>query len=77
MPVRYVAVPSGIRPGLPAWAGGDRVTSVALGSEFSYALRTLRAGYVYVFYDKNRRGSNQWECHAVGQDGCLKLQPSA
>ena len=74
MPVRYTAVPKNVKPALPSWAGGDRVTSVALGSEFNYALRTLREGYVYIFYDKNRRGSNQWECYAVGHDGCMKLQ---
>ena len=74
MPVRYTAVPNAVQPCLPAWAGGNRVTSVALGSEFKYALRTLREGYLYIFYDKNRRGSNQWECYSVCQDGCMKLQ---
>lgn len=74
MPVRYTVVPKAVALALPAWAGGDRVTSVALGSEFKYALRTLREGYVYIFYEKNMRGAKQWECYSVGQDGCMKLQ---
>ena len=39
-------------------------------------MRTLRAGYVYLFYGKGPRGSNYWECYAVGQDGSMILQPN-
>lgn len=75
MPVRYAVTPKAVQPGLPAWADGNRVKDVPLGEDFHYALRTLREGYVYLFYSKNARGSNQWECYTVGQDGCLRLQP--
>lgn len=75
MPVRYAVAPKAVQPGLPAWADGNRVKDVPLGEDFHYALRTLREGYVYLFYSKNARGSNQWECYTVGQDGCLRLQP--
>ena len=74
LPVRYAVVPKNVNPGLPGWASGDRVTSVALGNDFQYALRTLRTGYLYLFYDKNARGSKQWECYAVGEDGSLTRQ---
>jgi len=74
LPVRYAVVPKNINPALPAWASGDRVTSVALGDDFQYALRTLRTGYLYLFYAKNARGSKQWECYAVGEDGSLIRQ---
>lgn len=77
LPVRYVPVPNAVKLGLPAWASGARVSDVALGSEHHYALRTLRAGFVYLFYSKNARGSNQWECFSVSEDGCLMKQPGA
>ncbi len=75
LPVRYVPVPGSVKQTVPAWASDDRVTGVSLGSEFHYALRTLRAGYVYLFYSKNARGANLWECYAVTQDGCLVKAP--
>jgi len=77
LPVRYVPVPGSVKQTVPAWASGDRVTGVPLGSEFHYALRTLRAGYVYIFYSQNARGANLWECYAVTQDGCLVKAPDA
>ncbi|NMV41929.1 hypothetical protein HGR00_28845 [Ralstonia insidiosa] len=67
-------MPKSIKPGLPDWAGGDRVRSVSLGDDFHYVLRTLRTGYLYLFYDKNARGPKQWECYAVGDDGSLTRQ---
>jgi len=76
LPVRYVPVPNSVKLVLPAWASGARVTDVALGGEHHYALRTLRSGFVYLFYSKNARGSNLWECFSVSEDGCLMKQPS-
>ncbi|WP_439893595.1 T6SS effector BTH_I2691 family protein (plasmid) [Ralstonia sp. 25C] len=74
LPVRYAVMPKSIKPGLPDWAGGDRVKNVSLGEDFHYVLRTLRTGYLYLFYDKNARGSKQWECYAIGDDGSLTRQ---
>jgi len=74
LPVRYTIVPKTVAPALPGWASGDRVTSVPAGEDFHYALRTLRTGYLYLFYEKNARGSKQWECYAVGDDGSLVRQ---
>lgn len=76
LPVRYAVVPKSVTPALPAWAGAERVKGVATGSEFHYALRTLRAGFVYLFYAKNAFGANQWETYAVTQDGLLVKQPT-
>jgi hypothetical protein len=73
---RYAVVPSTVKQSLPSWTSGDRVKSVALGSDYKYALRTLRAGYVYLFYGKGPRGSDYWECYTVGADGSMILQPS-
>ncbi|MCB4359496.1 T6SS effector BTH_I2691 family protein [Quatrionicoccus australiensis] len=74
LPVRYAVVPKDVKPGLPAWASGERVKDVALGEDFAYALRTVREGYLYLYYSKNARGSNQWECYTVWADGCLHKQ---
>ncbi|MFC7421596.1 T6SS effector BTH_I2691 family protein [Iodobacter arcticus] len=74
MPVRYAVVPKTVTAKLPAWAEGTRVKDIALGDEFHYALRTIRAGYVYLFYSKNARGAKQWECYTVTEDGLLLLQ---
>lgn len=76
LPVRYAVVPKAVTPALPAWAGAERVKGVATGSEFHYALRTLRTGFVYLFYAKNAFGANQWETYAVTQDGLLVKQPT-
>ncbi len=76
LPVRYVPVPNSVKQTLPGWASGARIKNVALGSEYHYALRTLRSGYVYLFFEKNARGSNQWECYSVTEDGCLMKQPN-
>jgi hypothetical protein len=73
---RYAVVPSTVQQSLPGWTSGDKVKSVALGGDYKYALRTLRAGYVYLFYGKGQRGSNYWECYSVGEDGSMILQPS-
>lgn len=71
LPVRYAVVPNEVKPMLPAWASGERVKDVPLSADFAYALRTMREGYIYIFYSKNARGSNQWECYTVWPDGCL------
>lgn len=76
MPVRYTIVPKRLTPGLPGWAGGNRIKEVSPGDEFHYALRTLRAGFVYLFYEKNAWGSRQWESYAVTPDGLLVKQVS-
>ena len=61
---------------MPSWAEGDGVKSVVLGDDFEYALRTVRSGYIYLFYDHHARGRNYWECYMVHADGGLSLQPS-
>ena len=77
MLARYAVVPTPIAQNLPAWVSGNKVTSVPLGRDLKYVLRTLRAGYVYLFYGKGPRGKDYWECYAVGEDGSMLLQPSA
>ncbi|MEO2217992.1 T6SS effector BTH_I2691 family protein [Chromobacterium vaccinii] len=76
LPARYAPVPKSVQAGLPGWATAARVKDVALGDNLHYALRTLRAGYVYLFYSKHARGSKLWECYSVTADGLLLKQPS-
>lgn len=74
---RYCVVPKDMPHSLPAWAGGRHVKEVDIGPDYHYALRTLRAGFVYLFYDKNPAGSNQWECYTVNADGSVVKQSGA
>jgi hypothetical protein len=77
MPLRYTPVPRLVKPALPVWVSGQRVIDTVLGDDLHYALRTLRAGYVYLFYSKNQWGANQWECYMVTADGVIVKQPDA
>ncbi|MCA8297659.1 hypothetical protein LGN19_28105 [Burkholderia sp. AU30198] len=73
LPVRYTVVPNSVAAKLPAGVSGHGVTDVKL-TEHRYALRTLRAGWVYLFYVKGARGSNYWEAYNVTEDGRLWKQ---
>ena len=76
LPVRYAVIPNHVRPALPDWACGERVRSVGMGMTYTYALRTMRAGFIYLFYAKHARGPNYWECYTISGDGSLIKQPS-
>ncbi|GAA5784367.1 T6SS effector BTH_I2691 family protein [Chitiniphilus shinanonensis] len=78
LPVRYTVVPQSVAPALPGWAQGVLdVRSVPLKGDYHYALRTLREGFVYLFYEKGPRGKHYWECFSVTANGELWKQPSA
>jgi hypothetical protein len=77
LPVRYAVVPAGIHTNLPAWANDARVTGVELANGEKYALRALRKGYLYVFYEKGKQGQNYWQCYSVAPDGSLWIQQVA
>lgn len=75
LPVRYAVVPSDVKATLPAPLG-NKVSNVKL-AHHKYALRTLREGYVYLFHEKNPRGSHiKWEVYSVSPDGTLWKQLS-
>lgn len=73
LPVRYTVLPKSIRAKMPQGISGAGVTEVAL-SEHNYGLRTLREGWLYLFYVKGARGSNYWEVYKVTEDGRLWKQ---
>lgn len=78
LPVRYAVVPKSINATLPAPLG-NKVTSVPL-AHHQYALRTLRKGYLYIYYEKHPRGSKyKWEVYSVSEQGTLwkQLSPAA
>ncbi len=75
LPVRYAVVPKGVKAELPAPLG-NKVTDVKLGLH-KYALRILRQGFVYLYYEKHARGSQiKWEAYSVSQTGHLWKQTS-
>jgi hypothetical protein len=73
LPARYTVVPYTVAAKLPAGISGHGVTDVKL-TEHRYAMRTLRAGWLYLFYVKGPRGSNYWEAYNVTEDGRLWKQ---
>ncbi|HAS1506049.1 TPA: hypothetical protein I4D46_06945 [Enterobacter hormaechei] len=77
LPVRYAVVPENINASLPGWANDPCITGVTLASNEKYTLRALRQGYLYVFYEKGKQGTNYWQCYSVAPDGSLWLQQVA
>ncbi|CAB3732338.1 hypothetical protein LMG22037_05696 [Paraburkholderia phenoliruptrix] len=74
LPVRYTVLPKTIAARLPGGISGTGVTNIEL-HEHHYGLRTLREGWLYLFYVKGARGSNYWEAYKVTEDGRLWRQP--
>lgn len=75
LPVRYAVVPHSVGATLPERLG-NKVNDVKL-THHKYALRTLRQGFVYLFYEKHSRGSHiKWEAYSVSATGTLWKQLS-
>jgi hypothetical protein len=75
LPVRYTVVPNHVNASLPSRLG-DRITNAKL-KHHKYALRTLRQGFFYLFYEKHARGSHiQWEVYSTSVRGTLWKQLS-
>lgn len=73
LPVRYSALPKKVKAVIPDGISGARVTDVALDAHH-YGLRTLREGWVYLFYEVGPRGNRYWEAYKVTLDGRLWKQ---
>jgi hypothetical protein len=75
LPVRYAVVPNNVNAMLPEPLG-NKVKEIKL-AHHKYALRALRQGYVYLFYEKHARGSHiKWETYSVSPTGTLWKQLS-
>ena len=75
MPLRYAIVPDTITQQLPAWATPQTAFPVLSG--YHYALRAVRQGFIYVFYDTRALPENagfDWECWSVAENGDLYYQ---
>ncbi|WP_322044139.1 T6SS effector BTH_I2691 family protein [Paraburkholderia sp. J67] len=75
---RYTVVPKTFNAPALGPFSADKVKQVSIG-ENKYALRQLRQGFVYLFYEKGPRGNHYWEVYAVAADGTLtrQLDPAA
>lgn len=75
LPVRYAVVPLEANATLPEPLG-NKVKNVKL-AHHKYALRILRQGFLYLFYEKHARGSHiKWEIYAVSAAGTVWKQYS-
>ncbi|KEY59310.1 T6SS effector BTH_I2691 family protein [Serratia sp. DD3] len=72
LPVRYAVIPDTISPKLPAWAQPETPFPVKTEG-YDYALRAMRAGFLYVYYE----GNKTWEAWSITPDGGLWKQKSA
>lgn len=73
LPVRYAVVPKHVAVSLPP-AIGTKVADISL-QHHKYALRTLRQGFLYLFYEKHARGGHiKWEVYSVSIGGTLWKQ---
>lgn len=73
LPVRYTVLPNNVKAALPDGISGARVTDIALDTH-RYGLRTLREGWVYLFYEVGPRGKRYWETYKATPDGRLWKQ---
>jgi hypothetical protein len=73
LPVRYSVLPKDVKAVIPKGISGARVVDIALDAHH-YGLRTLREGWVYLFYEVGPRGNRYWEAYKVTSDGRLWKQ---
>ncbi|WP_246333224.1 T6SS effector BTH_I2691 family protein [Stenotrophomonas tumulicola] len=79
LPVRYTVVPASCPgAGLGSLPRGRACKEDVSAAGYEYALRTLRQGMLYLFYEQSGPyGPRQWEAYAVAENGTLWRQPSA
>jgi hypothetical protein len=73
LPVRYTVLPHTVPAKLPKDIKGAGVTEIPLTTH-RYGLRTLRDGWLYLYYVKDARGKKRWEVYKVTEDGRLWKQ---
>ena len=73
LPARYAVLPKMVGASMPEGIKGEGVTQIGL-TQHAYGLRTLREGWVYLFYVKGARDKAYWEAYEVTQDGRLSTQ---
>lgn len=78
LPTRYAVVPDNCAAlGLGPVESGRACSEDVEAAGYKYALRTLRQGFLYLFYESGPQGANYWEAYAIARNGTLWRQPSA
>ena len=75
MPVRYAVVPDEVSQKLPLWA--EPLQPFPALSGYHYALRAVRQGFIYIFYDTGialENASADWASWSVAENGELYFQ---
>lgn len=70
MPVRYAIVPDSANQTLPGWAT-PAIPFPKPDSGYHYALRCMRQGFIYVYYDTGARDLLDWEVWNIDENGDL------
>ncbi|WP_428943827.1 T6SS effector BTH_I2691 family protein [Pantoea sp. FN060301] len=69
MPVRYAIVPDAVSQTLPGWA--EPATAFPELNGYHYALRCMRQGFIYVYYNTGAKDLLDWEVWSVDKKGDL------
>jgi len=69
--IKGLALPSHIKPHLNL---SEDAKGIALGAN-RYALRTLRAGFLYLYYPHPAGGAWTWHCYMISPSGSLREIP--
>ncbi|AWH55551.1 hypothetical protein C1924_16860 [Stenotrophomonas sp. ESTM1D_MKCIP4_1] len=77
LPVRYTVVPASCNAGLGGLSPAHATDVDVSAGEYTYALRTLRQGLLYLYYEQGPYGPEYWECYAIAANGTLWRQPTA
>ncbi|MCX8657397.1 hypothetical protein J3U08_11415 [Gilliamella sp. B2894] len=77
LPVNYCVIPKIEGLNLPNWANQPKITDAKLKYDYSYALRVIREGFLYLFYEEGARGNHYWEVYKIAKNGTFWKQFSA
>ena len=77
LPVRYTLVPDGCDVDLGGLSPSHVPDADMSAAGLAHALRTMRQGMLYLYYEKGPYGPQYWECYAIAENGTLWRQPSA
>lgn len=77
LPVRYTLVPDSCDVDLGGLSPSHMPDVDMSAAGLAHALRTMRQGMLYLYYEKGPYGPRYWECYAIAENGTLWRQPSA
>lgn len=77
LPVRYTLVPDSCDVDLGGLSPSHVPDADMSAAGLEHALRTMRQGMLYLYYEKGPYGPQYWECYAIAENGTLWRQPSA